>query len=82
MAQVTLLSYTTTPPRAATFSVDGEEVTRPISQEVTDETLEAHLVALAQGLAIECAEKELAESPALTLSEGLVAAGTVLVASE
>lgn len=43
--------------RTATFNVNGENITRPISQEVTDETLADHLQALANGLIIEAEEK-------------------------
>lgn len=77
MTQVTLVSYTVEAPRTATFSVGENIVTRPIAQEVTDDTLREHLTALARGLAIEYAEA----SPEVTpeLSEGIVEAGTVLV---
>lgn len=47
--------------RTATFDVDGEKVTRPIAQEVTDATLQDHLQALANGLFVEAEEKAATE---------------------
>ncbi len=43
--------------RTATFEVNGGLRTRPIAQEVTNETLEAHITALAEGLKIEFPEE-------------------------
>lgn len=83
MPQVTLVSYNPIPPCTATFQVDGAEelVTRPLSQEVTDETLEEHLKALARGLAVEAEEATLLEALP-ELSPGLVQEGTVLVEAD
>ena len=42
--------------KTATFEVNSNVVNRPIAEGVTDETIKDHLVALAQGLAIELPE--------------------------
>lgn len=39
--------------RTATFDVDGERITRGIADNIDDENLKEHLLALARGLAIE-----------------------------
>jgi len=56
--------------RTATFDVNGDLKTRPIAQEVTNETLEEHLTALAEGLKIEFPEE------ACVLSDCKIAEGT------
>lgn len=56
--------------RTATFDVDGESVTRGIADDVVNETLKDHLIALAQGLAIEyTAPVELSESAPFAAGE-------------
>ena len=75
MTQV-LFSSIDTAARTATFTVDGTPVTRPIAQEVTDETLADHLQALANGLIIE------AEQAAAVATPGAITAAPVAEGTE
>ena len=62
MTTITLVSVDSVA-RTATFAVNGQNITRGISQEVTSETLADHLQALANGLIIE------AEAAAVEVAE-------------
>lgn len=73
--------------RTATFLVNDQPVTRPIADDITDETLGAHLQALALGLSVELEDEGLTDDDETEVEsdeaeEMPVLSGTTAVASD